>query len=124
VNWPESEPIRKSLLPCIPPPEWDFHTWFPRPDGGGDLVPGQHSRGVQIRRRITYGDWEPVRPDYWADEESASDVQNGTDRAASRRCPSCDHETGVHDVDGRCWFTVSRGVPGSNLVCPCDSRRE
>lgn len=61
-------PIRRSELPPIPPPEWDFHTWFPLPDGGGDLVPGQLDRGVHVRRLVTYGDWEPVRPDRWADE--------------------------------------------------------
>lgn len=61
-------PVRKGLLPCIPPPEWEFHTWFPTPDGGGDLVPGQHQRGVHVRRRVTYGDWEPVHPDRWAPE--------------------------------------------------------
>ncbi|MFI8351266.1 hypothetical protein [Streptomyces sp. NPDC085596] len=62
------EPIRKSSLPCTPPPEWEFHTWFPHPDGGGDMVPGERQRGILVRRRVTYGDWEPVRPDYWADE--------------------------------------------------------
>ncbi|MFI1165602.1 hypothetical protein ACH4UM_18800 [Streptomyces sp. NPDC020801] len=35
------------------------------------------------------------------------------------RCQSCDHEAQYHDSDGRCWFTVERGTPGSNLVCPC-----
>ncbi|MFC9497726.1 hypothetical protein [Streptomyces sp. NPDC056982] len=64
----QPDPIRKGELPCIPAPEWEFHTWFAHPDGGGDLVPGQHARGVQVRRRVTYGSWEPVHPDHWAEE--------------------------------------------------------
>lgn len=47
-----------------------------------------------------------------------------TAEAPVERCPSCDHEVAYHDVDGRCWFTVDQGVVGSNLVCPCDSRRD
>ncbi|MFI8792659.1 hypothetical protein [Streptomyces sp. NPDC055105] len=64
----QPDPIRKGELPCIPAPEWEFHTWFAHPDGGGDMVPGQHARGVQVRRRVTYGGWEPVHPDHWAEE--------------------------------------------------------
>jgi hypothetical protein len=64
----QTEPIRRSELPSTPPPEWEFHTWFPHPDGGGDMVPGQRQRGVVVRRRVSYSDWEPVRPDRWADE--------------------------------------------------------
>ena len=62
------ESIRKGDLPCTPPSEWEFHTWFPHPDGGGDMVRGQRQRGVLVRRRVSYSDWEPVRPDRWADE--------------------------------------------------------
>lgn len=65
-------PISRRSLPCIPSPEWEFHTWFPLPDGGGDMVPGQRQRGIVVRRRVTYGDWEPVTPDRWADEPEAS----------------------------------------------------
>jgi hypothetical protein len=68
VNNPPTDPIRKSSLPCVPPAEWEFHTWFPHPDGGGDMVRGERQRGVVVRRRIAYGDWEPVRPDRWTDE--------------------------------------------------------
>lgn len=68
MNPEPTAPIRKGLLPCTPPSDWEFHTWFPTPDGGGDLVPGQHARGVHIRRLVTYGEWEPVRPGRWADE--------------------------------------------------------
>ena len=68
MNQP-TEPIRKSSLPTTPPPEWEFFTFFPYPEeDGGDMVRGQRQRGVQIRRLVTYGDWEPVRPDRWADE--------------------------------------------------------
>ncbi|MFD8254959.1 hypothetical protein [Streptomyces werraensis] len=68
MNQP-TEPIRKSSLPTTPPPEWEFFTFFPYPEeDGGDMVRGQRQRGVQVRRLVTYGDWEPVRPDRWADE--------------------------------------------------------
>lgn len=60
------EPIRRSDLPPVPPPESEIFTWFPHPDGGGDMVRGQRQRGVQVRRRVSYSDWEPVRPDHWA----------------------------------------------------------
>ncbi len=66
----DPQPIRKSDLPTTPPPEFEFFTWFPWPDGdGGDMVRGQRQRGVQVRRLVSYGDWEPVRPDRWADEQ-------------------------------------------------------
>ncbi|WP_428956161.1 hypothetical protein [Streptomyces sp. cg35] len=68
------EPIRKSELPCIPAPENEFFTWFPHPGGGGDLVPGQISRGVQIIRPVRYGDWQPVAPDSWAPEAPGGDA--------------------------------------------------
>ncbi|MEU2446063.1 hypothetical protein ABZ588_21415 [Streptomyces althioticus] len=71
----QPEPIRKSSLPATPPPEWEFFTFFPYPDDeGGDMVRGQRQRGVQVRRLVTYGDWEPVRPDRWADEPEAAAV--------------------------------------------------
>jgi len=69
-----TEPIRRSELPCIPSPEWEFHTWFPHLDGGGDMVPGQRHRGVLVRRRVSYSDWEPVRPDRWAAELPTDDL--------------------------------------------------
>jgi hypothetical protein len=94
----DPEPIRKSMLPCTPPSEWEFHTWFPLPDGGGDLVPGQLARGVHIRRRVTYGDWEPVSPDHWADEppteaDAVLAVLPTTDRAAW--ASAADHLAGI-----------------------------
>ncbi|MEU2443527.1 hypothetical protein ABZ588_08405 [Streptomyces althioticus] len=71
----QTEPIRKSSLPATPPPEWEFFTFFPYPDDeGGDMVRGQRQRGVQVRRLVTYGDWEPVRPDRWADEPEPAAV--------------------------------------------------
>ena len=83
----QPEPIRKSSLPTTPPPEWEFFTFFPYPDDdGGDMVRGQRQRGVQVRRLVTYGDWEPVRPDRWADEPAPAAVSAAvaplTDRAA------------------------------------------
>lgn len=65
----QTEPIRKSLLPCTPPPEWEFHTVLGARNehSGVALLPGDTGPTV-IRRRITYGGWEPVRPDRWAPE--------------------------------------------------------
>lgn len=66
----EPAPIRKSSLPTTPPAEWEFSTVLAtRPDGlpGCFLLPGDMG-GVVVRRRVQYGDWEPVRPDRWAEE--------------------------------------------------------
>lgn len=38
--------------------------------------------------------------------------------AAVERCPSCDHLVSDHQPEG-CWYTVSAGTVGRNLVCPC-----
>ncbi|MDX3531184.1 hypothetical protein P1P75_33470 [Streptomyces sp. ID05-39B] len=74
---PDPHPISQSSLPPVPPPEWEFSTVLgARPDGqpGIMLLPGD-TGGVVVRRRVSYGDWEPVRPDHWADEEpSGPDV--------------------------------------------------
>ncbi|MGQ4393754.1 hypothetical protein ACN6K5_003540 [Streptomyces violaceoruber] len=66
----KAEPIRKSSLPTTPPSEYEFHTVHGgQPDSPGVLlVPDDDSGSVVVRRRITYGDWEPVRPDHWAAE--------------------------------------------------------
>lgn len=39
------------------------------------------------------------------------------------QCDGCEHGWDIHDVDGRCWYTVARGVEGANLVCPCTTTR-
>ncbi|MFI2761361.1 hypothetical protein ACH5A3_21205 [Streptomyces echinatus] len=103
-------PIRKSSLPCTPPPEWEFYTWFPHPDGGGDMVPGQRQRGVLVRRRVSFGDWEPVRPDHWADElptDVAAVVSPPADRAAAPH--GANESTVCHD---------SATAAGQNLRFP------
>lgn len=64
-----TEPIRKSSLPTTPPPEWEFSTVLGAPHGCF-LMPGDTGE-VVVRRRVSYGDWEPVRPDRWADEPAA-----------------------------------------------------
>ncbi|MFE9064874.1 hypothetical protein [Streptomyces violaceusniger] len=74
----QPEPIRRSDLTPIPPPESEIFTWFPHPDGGGDMVRGQRQRGVQVRRRVSYGDWEPVRPGRWADEPEKPEAGTAT----------------------------------------------
>lgn len=81
----QTEPIRKSLLPCIPPPEWEFHTVHGARTSseGCALFPGGTGL-VVVRRRVTYGDWEPVRPNRWADEpptDAAAGVAPATDEA-------------------------------------------
>ncbi|WP_432124034.1 hypothetical protein [Streptomyces sp. C10-9-1] len=58
--------IRKSILPTIPPTEFEFSTVLSS-NTACLLLPGDSGR-VVVRRRVTYGDWEPVRPDHWADE--------------------------------------------------------
>jgi hypothetical protein len=84
----EPQPVRKSSLPCTPPPEFEFHTVFGARSGtdGCALFPGD-AGPVVVRRLVTYGDWEPVRPDRWADEpetdaRAASAVVPAADRAA------------------------------------------
>jgi hypothetical protein len=92
MTQPDPKPVRKSDLPTIPSPEWEFHTWFPHPDGGGDMVPGERQRGVLVRRRISYSDWEPVRPDRWADEpptDAAPAVSAGVSPATDQTAPAC-----------------------------------
>lgn len=67
----QPRPIRKSLLPCTPPAEYEFSTVLTsRPDGhsGVMLLPGDIG-SVVVRRTVSYGDWEPVRPTRWAEEE-------------------------------------------------------
>jgi hypothetical protein len=79
---PSPSPIRKSNLPCTPPAEYEFVTVRGgQPDSPGVLlIPNDDTGPVVVRRRVTYGDWEPVRPDHWADEPPASGgVYRGTD---------------------------------------------
>jgi hypothetical protein len=53
------------------------------------------------------------------------DVDETAREARQDRCPSCDHKAEYHAADdGKCWFTVDHGTPGSNLVCPCAPRRD
>ncbi|MFD8899843.1 hypothetical protein [Streptomyces ardesiacus] len=75
----KAEPIRKSSLPTTPPSEYEFHTVHGgQPDSPGVLlIPDDDSGPVVVRRRVTYGDWEPVRPDHWADEAAPAQVVTG-----------------------------------------------
>ncbi|MBX9425471.1 hypothetical protein [Streptomyces lateritius] len=79
------EPIRKSTLPPTPPSEWEVTTV------GGKT-------GAVIRRQVSYGKWEPVLPDYWADEPAT--VRNAA-RTASGQQPetgpcACTHPQDRH----------------------------
>jgi len=78
-----AEPIRKSSLPCTPPSEYEFHTVHGgQPDSAGVLlIPGDDSGPVVVRRRVTYSDWEPVRPDRWADEPEPNQAVRVTEGA-------------------------------------------
>ncbi|MER7908263.1 hypothetical protein [Streptomyces sp. NPDC096068] len=109
-----------------------------RPASGLDATPAQspalttgHQPGRRCGRLIpgrTPGTWNdcalvPGHDGPHADQNAAAgpdDTQTGTDTA---RCSSCEHGADIHDADGRCWFTVGRGVPGRDLVCPCQTRR-
>ncbi|MFD8488666.1 hypothetical protein [Streptomyces sp. NPDC059712] len=78
---PSPSPIRKSILPTTPPSDYEFHTVHGgQPDSPGVLlVPDDDSGPVVVRRRVTYGDWEPVRPNHWASEaEAAGGVYQGS----------------------------------------------
>jgi hypothetical protein len=77
------QPIRKSLLPTTPPSEWQFHSVFGAPHGC--LLMPSDMGPVVVRRRVTYGDWEPVRPDRWADEPSAAAGMAAADQAGPSR---------------------------------------
>jgi hypothetical protein len=56
--------------------------------------------------------------------DASAQLRRLAGEAQQDRCPSCDHKSEFHDADGRCWFTVDHGTPGSNLVCPCAPRRD
>jgi hypothetical protein len=56
--------------------------------------------------------------------DASAQLRRLAGEAQQDRCPSCDHKSEYHDADGRCWFTVDHGTPGSNLVCPCAPRRD
>jgi hypothetical protein len=121
----EPEPVRKSQLPTTPPPEWEITTV----GGKGSAV---------VRRRVTFGDWEPVLPDHWADEPdpgirdaarhasgqqtepTAADAQAMLRRmhaaaglpapSSAGDCPNCDHPFLLNGCTCRPW-TVQGGVP-------------
>ncbi|WP_217235429.1 hypothetical protein [Streptomyces sp. AC555_RSS877] len=98
----QPEPIRKSLLPCTPPPEWEFHTVLgARSDTSGvALFPGD-TGPVVIRRRVSYGDWEPVRPGCWAEEPptDAAAVPAGVAPAPDQTAPELTAEEARDLVD-------------------------
>lgn len=101
----QPEPIRKSSLPTTPPPEWEFHTVTGARTGtdGCALFPGD-TGPVVVRRLVTYGDWEPVRPDRWADEPEPAVVS-----AAVAPPTSTTHGLSVQHADAL-WDAVA--IPG------------
>lgn len=67
---------------------------------------------------------DPRGPGLVAAESSLRLMASAGRVPVAARCSSCDHQAKFHDTDGRCWFTVDHGIPGSNLVCPCAPARE
>jgi hypothetical protein len=65
----EPEPILSTLLP-FREPEWEYATVLGAPAGalliGGDAGP------VVVRRRVSFGRWEPVTPERFADDPTGS----------------------------------------------------
>ncbi|MFF3151851.1 hypothetical protein [Streptomyces sp. NPDC057910] len=47
----------------------------PPDDAGSLLIPGDTGPRV-IRRRVTYGDWQPVHPDHWANEHVGGNAED------------------------------------------------
>lgn len=85
----QPEPIRKSLPLRIPPSDSELHTWFPSP--GRWRGPGARPErgGIHVRRRVGYGDWEPVQPNHWAKEQpydTASAVAPSAPANADQQC--------------------------------------
>jgi hypothetical protein len=98
------EPIRKSLLPCTPPPEWEFSTVIGTV-AGCMLVPSD-AGDVVVRRQVSYGDWEPVRPDRWA-EEPPSDAALAEPAAAPSAPADADlRDQVLHALD----FSYCNGI--------------
>jgi len=96
------------------------------PDGGDRVAIGWHTDtagwtfvGVRNNNHWNH-EYDGVQPPSDGQRRLADEAEAGT---AKTRCPSCDHKAKYHDVDGKCWFTVERGMPGSNLVCPCVAAR-
>jgi len=105
-----TEPIRKSLLPSTPPPEWEFSSAFPTgPEGepGLLLVPGDMGKTV-VRRQVSYGDWEPVRPGHWAAEPLSlndaiaewNEYDDERDREKGGEQPTEDHRLALSQALG------------------------
>lgn len=84
-------PIDPGLFLSIPPSEWEFHTVLgARPGGAGcALLPGDMGP-VVVRRRVTYGPWEPVRPDHWAEPAAG---QGGCDEGIDTTAQSTPYHT-------------------------------
>lgn len=112
---PDPQPILSTLLPKPPAPKWEYCTWFPRPDGGGDLSPGQHGRGVVVRRRVSYGRWEPVTPGRFADDPTGTDDDYCGVEPPTR---ADDPRTNWGD----CWCTLPANHEGECLCEPCHVR--
>ncbi|MFJ6069099.1 hypothetical protein ACIQHU_39420 [Streptomyces tendae] len=110
----DAEPIRKSNLPCTPPSEYEFHTVHGgQPDSPGVLlVPGDDSGPVVVRRRITYGDWEPVRPDHWAKEPpTTAELAADAERFKQDYLNACKTIADMHAAaTGRRGEAPTRGV--------------
>lgn len=75
----------------------------------------------QLIAYVTLATWLPFH--FWRHDHLRKVAYDQGARLERRRltmprCPNCDHTTTMHSI-GTCWFTVSHGSPGANLVCPC-----
>ncbi|MFJ6559989.1 hypothetical protein ACIQMV_08910 [Streptomyces sp. NPDC091412] len=108
-----TEPIRKSSLPTTPPPEFEFRTVLGgQPDSAGCMLLPGDTGPVVVRRRVTYGGWEPVRPDRWADEPTQD---AGLVAAKPKECPP-----GVHSIFDPCPGDCGEPLPGDEQPAPVD----
>lgn len=65
---------------------------------------------------------EPGAPLFWPEMGRRIQQELNDHGAGSGRCPSCDHPVSLHQPDG-CWFAVTEGTVGRDLVCPCSVPR-
>ena len=119
----DPQPIRKSSLPTTPPPEFEFSTVLGG-EAGCMLLPGD-TGPVVVRRRVTYGDWEPVRPDRWADEPMPETAAGGVVSAAPDQpdAPVCKFDEGCHRVvpcDPGCGATTPPADRAAVLLWAAD----
>jgi len=112
----QPDPILSTLLPNDPGPEWQYATVLGAP-AGALLVPGD-SGPVVVRRRVSYGRWEPVTPGRFADDPT-SDPDNWCGAEPPREVAGPD---GNVWTPGDCDCTRPPGHDGLHSCEPCAAR--